>query len=48
MANWTVVCPVLCLGSLSDLGIDDISELCEVLKTNTVVKQLKYVLYLYR
>ena len=46
--NWTAVCPGLCLGSLSNSGMDDISELCEVLKTNTVVKQLKYALYLYR
>ena len=41
-------CPVLFLGSLSFSGIADISELCEALKTNTVVKELKYVLYLYR
>ena len=38
----------MCLGSLSVSGMADISELCEALKTNTVIKQLKYVLYLYR
>ena len=41
-------CPVVCLGSWSFGRMADISELCEALKTNTVVKQLKYVLYLYR
>ena len=46
--NWSAFCSVLFLGSLSNSGIADIGELCEALKTNTVVKQLTCVLYLYR